>query len=167
LRKTASPWQYDSPTRGWPSGELFRSLPTASLDRVVHRDVRRLAAATPATRRARCAACKRNADAALHPPLNDAREAARLLPVNAFWVSGAGALHRAPAIAPAARAALPARCRPARRLGRLGRRLAGSWTPTRMAALRRASWQRPQSARLTLCGERSALTLAQRRAAWV
>lgn len=86
---------YDQPTRWLAHGAAFDGLATASLDRVLQRDVSHW---LPDKLRAR----------ALHRlhsemqmllythPFNDARAARGLPPVNAFWIHGAGALPQSP-----------------------------------------------------------------------
>lgn len=83
--------QYHAPTRWLACGELFRGLATASLDRVLDRDiddwVPRAAAAAPLRR------LQQEMQMLLYTlPLNDARVRGGLLPVNSFWASGSGAL---------------------------------------------------------------------------
>ena len=72
-------------------GELFRHLPTASLDRVLGRNVDPWlpgAASAGSLRR-----LQNEMQMLLYThPLNDARIARRQLPVNSFWISGSGAL---------------------------------------------------------------------------
>ncbi len=86
---------YDQPTRWLAQGAVFAGLATASLERVLHRDVR---AWLPDA--AQAAGLRR-----LHSEMqmllythafNDAREAQHQAPVNAFWIHGAGALTRPP-----------------------------------------------------------------------
>ena len=147
---------YDQPTRWLAHGTVFDGLATASLDRVLQRDV---SAWLPDKQRAR----------ALHRlhsemqmllythPFNDARTARGLPPVNAFWVHGAGALPRPPTATHAPQlqhellqAALH------EDWGAWGR----AWAeldagPVAHLAAQAAHGSR---ARLTLCGERSAMT---------
>ncbi len=87
---------YDQPTRWLAQGSVFAGLATASLERVLHRDVR---AWLP---NAQQAAGLRRLHSEMQMLLythafNDARAALRQAPVNAFWVHGAGALAQAPA----------------------------------------------------------------------
>ena len=74
-------------------GELFRHLPTASLDRVLGRNVDPWlpgAASAGSLRR-----LQNEMQMLLYThPLNDARIAKRQLPVNSFWISGSGALEQ-------------------------------------------------------------------------
>jgi hypothetical protein len=83
--------QYEAPTRWLAHGELFRGLPTASLDRVVGQDID-----TWVPRSAQASGLRRlqqEMQMLLYThPLNDERTRGGLLPVNSFWVSGTGAL---------------------------------------------------------------------------
>lgn len=85
---------YDQPMRWLAQGAVFAGLATASLERVLHRDVR---AWLPDVDQA--AGLRR-----LHSEMqmllythafNDARKVQRQAPVNAFWLHGAGALSQA------------------------------------------------------------------------
>jgi hypothetical protein len=82
---------YDSPTRWYAHSPLFDGLATASLDRVVGRNVNAWmpegAKAAPLRR------LQNEMQMLLYThAFNDRRQAAGQLPVNSFWVSGAGAL---------------------------------------------------------------------------
>ena len=82
---------YAAPERWLAEGEIFRTLPTASLDRVLGRNVD---AWLPDARSARTLRRLQNEMQMLlyiHP-VNDERAARRQLPVNSFWLSGTGAL---------------------------------------------------------------------------
>ena len=148
---------YDRPTRWLASGPLFSELATASLERVLLRDVR---AWMPDAKQARTLH-------RLHSEMqmllythafNDERTACGLPVVNSFWVHGAGALPQ-PVPAPSAAPHMP--------------------TPLRDAALREdwaawaSAWQqldagpvaelaaqaaRGSAVQLTLCGESSAFS---------
>jgi hypothetical protein len=87
--------EYHAPTRWLARGELFRGLATASLDRVVGRDidawVPRAAAAGPLRR------LQQEMQMLLYThAVNDERVRGGLAPVNSFWASGTGALPAAP-----------------------------------------------------------------------
>jgi hypothetical protein len=147
-------WQ--APLRWLARGELFRTLPTASLDRVTGRTIDGWMPGGPAGRPLR--RLQQEMQMLLYTlPLNDVRQQGGLLPVNSFWASASGAL--------------PAGCTP--RLP-AGLRLASS---LRDAALQedpdawQAAWQQldarecalllkeldaGRSVRLTLCGEANA-----------
>ncbi len=82
---------YDQPTRWYAQSELFNQLATASLDRVVGRNVNAWmpegAQAAPLRR------LQNEMQMLLYThPVNDRRQAVGQLAVNSFWVSGAGVL---------------------------------------------------------------------------
>ncbi|NMM84974.1 phosphoglycerate mutase [Rhodococcus sp. SRB_17] len=166
LLDVVAPWfaedgialHYDQPTRWLAHGAVFAGLASASLERVLHRDVR---AWLPAS--AQAAGLRR-----LHSEMqmllythafNAAREARSLPPVNAFWVHGTGGL---PAGAPAAPAAAPTL-----ELSLRGPALredwdawAGAWQQLDAGPIAQlgAYVARGGAAQLTLCGERGALS---------
>ncbi len=79
--------EYDLSTRWLARGEVFRNLATASIDRVVGRNLGPWMPAAPSLRR-----LQNEMQMLLYThPLNDARVARGLPPVNSFWVSGTGA----------------------------------------------------------------------------
>ncbi len=87
---------YDSPTRWYAHSPLFKGLASASMDRVVGRNVNPWmsegAQAAPLRR------LQNEMQMLLYThPVNDRRQATGLLSVNSFWVSGAGALSHTPA----------------------------------------------------------------------
>jgi hypothetical protein len=88
---------YDSPTRWYAQSPLFDGLATASLDRVVGRNVN-----TWMSEGAQAAPLRRlqnEMQMLLYThAVNDRRQAAGQLAVNSFWVSGAGALRTKPAL---------------------------------------------------------------------
>ena len=76
------------PTRWLAKGDVFRSLPTASLDRVLGRNVDRWLPATAAMK-----LLQNEMQMLLYThPVNDERAAKGQRSVNSFWVSGSGAL---------------------------------------------------------------------------
>lgn len=82
---------YDAPLRWLARGEIFRGLPTASLDRVTGRTIDHWMPGGDAGRPVR--RLQQEMQMLLYTlPLNDARQRGGLLPVNSFWVSGTGAL---------------------------------------------------------------------------
>jgi hypothetical protein len=88
---------YDSPMRWYAHSPLFDGLATASLDRVVGRNVN--AWMTEGTQAAPLRRLQNEMQMLLYThPINDRRQAAGQLAVNSFWVSGAGALRTAPAL---------------------------------------------------------------------
>jgi len=147
---------YHAPTRWLARGELFRGLATASLDRVLGRDiddwVPRAAAAAPLRR------LQQEMQMLLYThAVNDERVRGGLLPVNSFWASGTGALRADHLSGPPAGLLLPHQLRDAALLQDWS-----GWT---------AAWQQVdsvqcrqlndtldhgESVRLTLCGESNA-----------
>jgi len=147
---------FDSPVRWRASGERLRGLVCASLDRVAGRSVAAWMPQGPEAGWLKRLQSEAQMLFYTHP-VNDAREAARQLPVNGIWVSDAGAVaSSAPTrawptvVAPLREAALRADL--------------SAWTAAWAAldagplreALQRA--QSGQAVALTLCGERSATT---------
>ncbi|MCJ0765284.1 phosphoglycerate mutase [Variovorax terrae] len=145
---------YRQPTRWLARGEVFRGLPTASLDRVMGRPIDLWMPKLPQARALRRLQNEMQMLLYTHA-VNDAREQRGLLPVNSFWVSGTGALQQPPRPGPGptvpqslAQAAL--------------REDWAAWTQawqqldaTQGAALL-AALDRGEAVTLTLCGERSA-----------
>jgi hypothetical protein len=83
--------RYDAPLLWLAQGEIFRTLPTASLDRVAGRRIEPWLPSGEAGRGLR--RLQQEMQMLLYTlPLNDARQRGGLLPVNSFWVSGSGAL---------------------------------------------------------------------------
>jgi hypothetical protein len=150
--------EYETPGRWLARGEVFRDFASASLDRVVGRNVDewlpRFEQARPIRR------LQQEMQMLLYThPVNDERARRGLAPVNSFWVSGTGALPASPVHGPAP----------------------GLWTThdLRETALREdwnawaSAWQRVDSEEceqlleslnrgeavsLTLCGQRQART---------
>jgi len=179
---------YLAPGRWLAEGELFRDLPTASLDRVLARNVD---AWLPQ------ASSVAPIDSALHEMIkadsrtlrrlqnemqmllythafNDARVAKGQMPVNSFWVSGTGALP----LAPAGDSLTPTRSRGVREPVSAPRSLAQSvfredWSGYAQAWQALETVEIPallarqragETVRLTLCGESSAQTFETHRA---
>jgi len=147
--------------RWYAAHESLADLPTASLDRVVGRNVDGWLGSNPAARRLR--RLQAEVQMLLHAhPLNAAREARGLLPVNSFWVSGCGVAQpeqaeeglvlddrlRAPALAEDGAAWLRA------------------WETLDASAIAAcaAALDQGQAVRLTLCGERAGASFAAQRA---
>ncbi|NML87388.1 hypothetical protein [Polaromonas sp.] len=148
---------YLTPERWLAEGELFRQLPTASLDRVLARNVDAWLPDSPNAAPLRRLQNEMQMLLYTHP-FNDARDANRQLPVNSFWLSGTGDL--------------PAACLPGKAEISAPRDLAqavfkedwiaygeawgrlDSGAITQLLARQRAG----ESVRLTLCGEQSAQT---------
>ena len=157
---------YGAPTRWYVAHESLASLRTASLDRAIGRNVDRWLhderGGDPAGRLMR--RLQNEVQMLLYShPINDRREAQGLLPVNSFWLSGCGP-------------AQPMHAEPPRLDLRLrGPALADDWAAWAQAwqALEHgpmdelaAARRRGQDIRLTLCGERSAVTLAAGTGRW-
>jgi len=158
---------YTAATRWHARGEPLRDLPCASLDRVAGRSVQAWMgeglAHTPGGQLLKRLQSEAQMLFYTHP-VHDARTAARLHPVNGFWVSGAGALDHAVAIH--ASPAMPDGLRRAA--------LQADWPAWQrawseldggdMAALLSRA-RRGEPVTLTLCGERTARswTLAPQR----
>lgn len=80
---------WGAPMRWFAAHESLAGLPTASLDRVVGRNVDRWLGSDPAARRLR--RLQAEVQMVLHEhPINAERESKGLLPVNSFWISGCG-----------------------------------------------------------------------------
>ena len=148
---------YDTPLRWLAQGEIFRSLPTASLDRVAGGAIDRwLPSGGGSGRTVR--RLQQEMQMLLYTlPLNDARQRRGLLPVNSFWVSGSGSLAPGPHAAPGLQVV------PALR----DAALEGDWAAWAAAwqqldaqecARLLAELDRGRTVRLTLCGEAGART---------
>jgi hypothetical protein len=83
--------EYHLPMFWLAHGDIFRNLPTASLERVAGRSVDDWMPRTPGAAPLRRLQQEMQMLLYTHA-VNDERERAGLLPVNSFWVSGAGAL---------------------------------------------------------------------------
>lgn len=148
---------YASATRWHAQGEPLRGIACASLDRVAGRSVEAWLAESP-TNPAGAQLLKRLQSEAqmlfYTHAVHDAREAARLHPVNGFWVSGAGALKAPPTLSPLPE--MPDGLRHAA--------LQADWSAWQTAwqaldansiAAWRARARRGEPVTLTLCGERA------------
>jgi hypothetical protein len=158
---TSRGWQlaWGHALRWYAAHDSLAALPCASLDRVVGRNVDRWLGHDAAARRLRL--LQSEAQMLLHAhPLNEAREAQGLLPVNSFWLSGCGVEQVATGPEPRVDERLRA---PA---------LADDWPGWARAwqtldegplAELSAALAHGQPVRLTLCGERSAASFAAAR----
>jgi hypothetical protein len=157
---------YAAPGRWLAEGEVFRSLPTASLDRVLGRNVD--AWLPPAANARDLRRLQNEMQMLLYThPLNDLRAARRQLPVNSIWISGTGALP-----AKFGEALTPTLSQREREQVSVPRSLAEAvfaddwaaygqaWAALDAGELARllARQQAGETVRLTLCGERSAQT---------
>jgi hypothetical protein len=147
-------FHYGTPLRWYVSHDSLAGLATASLDRVIGRNVDAWLGTDPAARRIR--RLQSEVQMLLHTdPLNARREALGLLPVNSFWLSGCGVARPVSAAVPEVDDRLRA---PA---------LAGDWQAWV------AAWQgldagpladvlgaaeSGRAVRLTLCGERASIS---------
>lgn len=148
--------EYQSPLRWLARGELFRTLPTASLDRVTGRQIERWMPAGDAGRPVR--RLQQEMQMLLYTlPLNEERQARGLLPVNSFWVSGSGALPVGWRPAPAPQVVQSLR-EPA--LVDDGAGWAAAWQrlDANEIATLLEDLQRGRDVRLTLCGEANSRT---------
>ncbi|MCY7314144.1 MAG: hypothetical protein LH480_00525 [Rubrivivax sp.] len=146
---------YGSASRWYIAHSSLATLPTASLDRVIGRNVDRWLGHEPGARRLRRLQGEVQMLLYTHP-LNDQRIAHGLLPVNSFWLSGCGALQPQTGAMPTVDERLRA---PA---------LADDWASWAKAwqtldegplALLNTRARAGQAVQLTLCGERAAATL--------
>lgn len=147
-------------------GPAFASLPSASLDRVAGRSIAGWLSSGPAAAGLR----RLQSEAQMlyyNHPANDEREAQRLAPVNAFWISGSGACP------PGARHAAPELVvQQTLRTAALQGHWAGwqqAWQTLDAEVL--PAWldlaRRNQPLRITLCGERSSQSFnLTARSAW-
>jgi hypothetical protein len=152
---------YDQPNRWLACGDIFNDLPTASLDRVVGRNVENWMPRSPAAANLRRLQNEMQMLLYTHP-VNDARAARGVLPVNSFWLSGTGAL---PQPQPA-RERQPMAIHSLRdaALNEDWASWAQAWATldaTEGAALL-AALERGDRGQLTLCGERNAQTFNDR-----
>ncbi len=155
---------WGAPLRWYAAHELLADLPTASLDRVVGRNVDAWLVRDDARTRA-LGRLQNEVQMLLHAhPVNAAREARGALPVNSFWLSGCGV--RQPVEQPAALRVDDRLRAPA---------LAEDWAAWRAVwqaldagALRdaQALIDAGRAFTLTLCGERTALRLEPRPRTW-
>jgi len=146
---------YAAPTRWLAEGEVFRTLPSASLDRVLGRSVEPW---LPGTRQIRLLQNEMQMLLYTHA-VNDARAAKKQAGINSFWISGAGALPDNFKPQPPPELTQP------RSLARAvftedWSAYAQAWAAldadegARLLALQ----QRGETVRLSLCGERNALS---------
>lgn len=149
---------YGSAQRWYVAHESLATLRTASLDRVIGRNVDRWLSDDPALRLVR--RLQNEVQMLLYThPINDEREARGLLPVNSFWLSGCGAAQ--PVTGPAPQ--LDERLRsPA--LADDWAAYVKAWETLDQGPI--AALAQDAAMQLTLCGERSSLTLAPGGGAW-
>jgi hypothetical protein len=148
---------FEHPARWRASGERLRGLRCASLDRVAGRS---LAAWLPQGSEARWLQRLMSEAQMLFytHPVHDAREAARLLPVSGVWFSGAGAVDANTTPGPPPQTDHSLRTAALRGDAAAWRAAWQALDATLIARLRERA-QRQQPFALSLCGERSAVTL--------
>ncbi len=149
---------WHSPLRWLARAEIFRTLPTASLDRVIGRTLDPWMPAGEAARPVR--RLQQEMQMLLYTlPLNDERQRGGLLPVNSFWVSGTGALPAAYDLAGARGVQVTPYLRDTALLGDW-RAWAKAWQDidARDCSRLAAEIDRGKVVRLTLCGENGART---------
>jgi hypothetical protein len=158
---------YDAPLRWLARGDLFRTLPTASLDRVIGRDIEGWMPAGDAGRPLR--RLQQEMQMLLYTlPLNDARERAGLPAVNTFWASGSGALPADPPVTAPAGLQMAPDLRDAALAGDAPA-WAAAWQQLDAGHCARllAALDAGEEVRLTLCGEAGSRTWSSRAAgAW-
>jgi len=147
---------YGAADRWYTAHEGLAALPTASLDRVIGRNVDRWLGSDPAARRVRRLQGEVQMLLYTHP-LNDARQARGLLPVNSFWLSGCGGAQPCRAAGPTVDERLRA---PA--LADDWAAWVKAWDTLDEGPLRELLGlaRQGQAVQLTLCGERGSATCA-------
>ncbi len=152
---------WGAPGRWYAAHESLAELPTASLDRVVGRNVDAWLGSDPAARRVR--RLQAEVQMLLHAhPLNAARESRGLLPVNSFWLSGCGVAQPEqvePGLVVDERLRAPA-------LAEDWAAWVKAWETLDASAIAAcaAALDQGRPVRVTLCGERSSASLAAGRA---
>ncbi|PJI96622.1 hypothetical protein CLU85_1376 [Acidovorax sp. 69] len=164
LLAIVSPWfaedgitlHYDQPTRWLASSPLFATLATASLERVLQRDVRAWMPDAKAARTLHRLHSEMQMLLYTHA-FNDARSDAGLPVINSFWVHGTGVLP-APAPSPTSAPTMPTTLRDAA-LNEDWRAWAAAWAALDAGPVANLLRQSEGGApvQLTLCGERNAL----------
>jgi hypothetical protein len=146
---------WGAPLRWYASHALFATLRTASLDRVVNRNVDRWLPRQPDAAIVR--RLQSEVQMLLHThPINTQREAAGALPANSFWLSGCGVYQPAEVFGVQVdeRLAAPA-------LAEDWPAWSAAWTTLDASLLPTRPLQR-----ITLCGERSAVTFERAERRW-
>jgi hypothetical protein len=148
---------YDAPLRWLAQADIFRALPTASLDRVVGRTIDSWMPAGDAARPVR--RLLQEMQMLLYTlPLNDERQRGGLLPVNSFWVSGTGALPAGHAQASSGLQVTPYLRDAALAADWNAWKAAWQQVDVRDCARLATELDRGREVRITLCGEASART---------
>ena len=144
---------YLEPVRWLASGAVFATLPTASLDRVLGRNVDRwLPDSTPMK------LLQNEMQMLLYThPVNDERAAKGQRSVNSFWISGSGALFDAATVQTTS--SVDASLKPAA-FGNDWAAYAAAWAQLDAVDIKQLLGQqnKGQSVRISLCGESNAMT---------
>lgn len=150
--------EYDAPTLWLARGEIFRKLPTASLDRVVGRVIDAWMPQGPEAAPLRRLQQEMQMLLYTHP-LNDERARGGLPAVNSFWISGTGALP-APDAQPAAPGLQITHYLRDAALREDWRAWASAWQQLDAGECARliSALDEGRAVRITLCGDRSART---------
>ncbi len=150
---------YAEPTCWLAEGELYRTLPTASLDRVLGRNVDPWLPGGLAGRATRLLQNEMQMLLYTHP-VNDARSARGQRGVNSFWVSGSGALPENFSPPPVEPSLTVPRTLAQAAFNDDWEAYARAWAAldTSEGARLLALQQGGETVRLSFCGERSALT---------
>lgn len=149
---------FDAPLRWLARGEIFRTLRTASLDRVIGRAIDPWMPRGDDAREIR--RLQQEMQMLLYTlPLNDERQRVGFLPVNSFWVSGTGALSRGYDVAQARGVQVSPYLRDAALLGDW-RGWSAAWQDldARDCARLLGELERGHPVRITLCGESASRT---------
>lgn len=152
--------RFESATRWHASGEPLRGIASASLDRVSGRPVDSWMPQSPANPAGSQLLKRLQSEAQMlfyTHPVHDARTARGLLPVNGFWISGAGALEAPAPLRPAPTVPDTLRQAALRADWAAWQQAWAQLDATEMKALLEAA-RRGEPVTLTLCGERCAQT---------
>jgi hypothetical protein len=155
-------WHWAGPTRWYASHPSLAELPTASIDRVIGRNVDLWLNDHPGVMLVRRLQSEVQMLLYVHP-LNDAREARGMLSVNSFWLSGTGPTQPAQLALPAD-VVVDARLR-APLLGDDWSAWAEAWHALDAGPLRDLA-ETPGTKRLSLAGERGARTWQPAESPW-
>lgn len=157
---------WGAPLRWYAAHDDLQGLATASLDRVIGRNIEPWLPRQPAAKRMR--RLQNEVQMLLHAhPLNEAREGAGALPVNSFWLSGCGALQPMQTMR-GHRVQLDDRLRGPVMQGD-GAAWRAAWRALDQEAIAPllAAARRGEPSQLTLCGHHGAVTYEpSRRSAW-
>jgi hypothetical protein len=147
---------YRRPDAWLATGEVFRDLPTRSLERVIGCRVSPEVFDAIGSEGAKLRRLQNEIQMLFHMhPANEARQEGGLLPVNAFWIAGAGVLEQplapVPGVVVETRLLLSARQQNAQ-----AHALAWADVDADTCALLLAQLRQGQAVRLTLCGDQRA-----------